>query len=254
MLPDVLYFDGIKYEKPFPLPQLWMHKEDRDTDLWNFGARPCAVGGCPAVFVLNEPNLKTKLDKHWQYYLIAMNHNMTLENISLLLHFQLAFANGTGVGDDSDPRRDYILERNLNAVDSRGNPAYPSLDKDRTCSRNVLSGIEMGDSLMVKTFNGNEPPPMKVGKNLPATRAEINIDNYLYNPKDHPWMFVVANTVTYKSGNQTSVAPFPRGAQYSWTGNNSLYSFLPLISRESIIYDKNYLTKVTTIPSPYRIV
>lgn len=228
-------------------PVLYMHKEDRDTDIFGGGVRTCAVGGCPAVFVLNEPTLKTKLDKNWQYYLIAMNYNMTLENISLLLHFQLAFANGTGFGDDSDPRADYILGKNLTSP-------LPILDKDRTCSRNVLTGIESGEHLVLKLFDGNQPPPMKPGKRLPQTKEEINIWDYLYNPRDNPEMFCVANRVTTKPGNQTSVAPFPRGAQYDWTGNNNNYSFIPHISREVVKYPLKYLTRVTVKPSPYRIV
>lgn len=243
----------IKIATPQPQivrPPLWMHKEDKDTDIFDWSVRDCAVGGCPAVFTLNEPMLKTKLDKHWQYYLIAMNYNMTLENVSLLLDFMLAFANGTGFGDDDDPRIDYILEKNPNSP-------LPNFDKDRTCSRNVMTGFVVGDTLKVTTFNGNLPPPMKPGKSLPQTKDQINIEDYLYNPRDHRWMFVVANRVTTKPGNQTSVAPFPRGATYPWTGDNYNYSFIPLVSRETIYYPLKYLTRVpegSSIPSPYRIV
>lgn len=259
MLPDILYFEGAKYQKESVIqrPALWMHREDRDTDLWGGGVRPCAVGGCPAVFTLNEPNLKTKITKHWQFYLRAINYNMTALNVSLLLHFELAFCNGTGFGDNTDPKRDYILGNNLSVLDSSGLPAYPLFDKDRTCSRNILAGREVGDYVELELFNGNFPPPMKPGKSLPATLAEAKLEDYLYNPKDHPWMFIVANRVTNKPFNQTSVAPFPRGAMYPWTGNNNNYSFVPHISREKIFYPKKYLIRLNPnlpLPSPYRIV
>jgi hypothetical protein len=232
-------------------PPLWMHKEDRDTDIFGGGVRSCASqGGCPAVFTLKEPRLKTFITKQWQYYLLAINYNMTLENVALLMHFELAFANGTGVGDDSDPRADFIREQNLFSP-------LPQFDKDRTCSRNLLTGMKVGDNLLVSTMDGNNPPPLKVGRLQPTAIEDINLDDYLYNPKDHPWMFVVANRVTTKPGNQTSVAPFPRGGMYSWTGNNNLYSFIPLVSREVIEYPLRHLYEIpqgADLPSPYRIV
>lgn len=256
MLPDTLYFDGVKYVK-YTTPQLWMHKEDQDTDVFSTSSRirPCALGGCPAVFTLMEPLLKVNLDKQWQYYLIAMNYRMTLENISLILDTHLAFCNDSGFR--SGALRNYILDRDLNAVDERGRPAYPRFDKDRTCSRNLLSGQVSGDNLIVKTMDGNQPPPLKPGKRHPQSKSEINLDDYLYNPKEHPWMFVVANRVTVKPGSTTSVAPFPRGATYSWTGNNNNYTFIPLVSRLEIRYPLKNLKRLDMnqpLPSPYRIV
>lgn len=233
------------------IPQLWMQKEDRDTDLWNGGVRSCAVGGCPAVFVINEPRLKVNMDRDWQYYMIAMNYNMTRENIYLLLDDHLAFSNQTGFKNlDNPTKKDYFFNRTEF-------PEFPRLDKDRTCSRNIMTGVVVGDTLRVDTFNGNNPPPMKPGKSLPETIEDINIEDYLYNPREHRWKFVIANRVTTKPGNRTSVAPFPRGAQYDWTGDNLNYSFLPLVSREVVYYPLRYLYEIprgSPIPSPYRIV
>jgi len=250
MLPDVLYFDGVKYQKDSVpvIPQLWMQKEDRDTDIWNYGNRPCASTGCPAVFTLKEPNLKMQMDMNWQFYLRAINYNMTLENVFLLLDNQLAFANNTGFDNLDNPgKKDYFFGRTNYSE-------LPRLDKDRTCSRNIVSGTIVGSYLKVTTLNGNNPPPLKPGKSYPQRIQDVNIDDYLYNPKDHPWLFVVANRVTVKPGNQTSVAPFPRGAIYPWTGDNNNYSFMPLVSREEILYPLKHLSRVSVKPSPYRIV
>lgn len=234
-------------------PQLWMHKEDKDTDIFDGRVRGCAGngGGCPAVFVLNEPKNKVLLTKDWQYYLIAINYGMMIEDIYLLLDDHLAFCNQTGFANLDNPgRKDYFFSR-LNYDE------YPRFDKDRTCSRNLLTGEVVGDNLKVFTMNGNEPPPMKPGKRLPQSISEINLADYLYNPREHRWMFVVANRVTTKPGNMTSVAPFPRGARYDWTGDDYNYSFLPLVSKETIYYPLRHLQKLDMtrpFPSPYRVV
>lgn len=227
--------------------QLYQHKEDKD--VLGF-VRPCAVGGCPAVFVLNEPLLKVEMTKDWQYYLIAINYNMTLENIAKILDDHLAFANETGLFDSVVPRRNYILGKDLNARE------LPRLDKDRTCSRSFLSGTVIGSKLRLNLFDGNKPPPMKIGKSLPQTIANIRLEDYLYNPKDNPELFLVANLVSFKEKDNTSISPFPRGAIYNWTGDNMPYTFLPHISRGIIDYDLNKLIKLDMskpLPSRYRI-
>jgi hypothetical protein len=230
-----------------PQIQYYQHREDKEV----FGyIRPCAVGGCPAVFVLLEPQLKVEMTKDWQYYLIAINYGMALVDISAILDYRLAFANGTGLTKPDQPRRDYILEKNLNS------PENPKLDKDRTCSRSILTGIEVGDYLKLNTMDGNNPPPMKPGKPRPQTIAEIRIEDYLYNPRENREMFLVANTVSVKEKGNTSVAPFPRGAIYDWTKDNLPYTFLPHVSRQVIYYSLKNLIKIplgNTIPSPYRI-
>lgn len=230
-----------------PKIQYYQHREDKEV----YGyIRPCAIGGCPAVFVLLEPNLKTEMTKDWQYYLIAINYGMDLGDISAILDYRLAFANGTGLTNPNTPRRDYILEKNLNAREN------PRLDKDRTCSRSILTGTEVGDYLKLTTMDGNNPPPMKPGKSRPQTIAEIRFEDYLYNPRDNREMFLVANTVSVKAQGNTSVAPFPRGARYSWTNDNMPYTFVPHVSRQIIYYPLKNLRKVNAsegIPSPYRI-
>lgn len=239
-----------------PIPQLYMHKEDKDTGIFSStsGVRSCASppeGGCPAVFVLKEPRAKTQLTKDWQFYIRAINYAMSLENVFLLLDNHLAFANNTGFESLSNPgKKDYFFGR-TEFVE------LPRFDKDRTCSRNLLSGVVVGDKLRVTVMDGNQPPPMKEGKPRPQRIEDVRFEDYLYNPRDHRWMFVVANRVTTKPGGQTSVAPFPRGAVYPWTGDGQNYSFLPLVSREEILYPLKYLKKLIPgepIPNPYRIV
>lgn len=241
----------IEVKKGQTLPPLWQQKEDAETDLWGGGLRDCATGGCPAVFTLLTPRLKVPLTKDWQYYLIAINYNMTLENISLVLDKSLAFCNDSGFR--SEPLRNYILGKDLTAVTNTGLPAYPKFDKDRTCSRSVLTGIEEGEYVRLTLFNGNLPPPMKPGKSLPQRIQDIRLDDYKYNPREHRWMFMVANTVTSVRGG-SSVAAFPRGARYDWTGDTNIYTFLPHVSRHSILYPKKYLKKVEKVESPYRVV
>lgn len=252
-------------QPPLPQTQLWMHKEDAESGIFvgDSGVprlRKCAYdGGCPAVFVLMEPNEKVEITEQWQYYLIGINYLMTLQHVSDILDHALAFANGTGLTKPGVPRRNYILGVNLDAEDERGNPALPKFDKDRTCSRSTMTGVEVGDYLKVTTLNGNLPPPLKAGKSYPRSVAEINPDDYLYHPKNmtQRHLFFAANVVASKSGGRSSVAPFPRGAIYPWTGDNLPYTWLPHVSRKIIYYPKSKLVKLplgSPIPSPYRIV
>lgn len=234
-----------------PQVQLYFHREDKDTDIFDGGVRDCAVGGCPAVFVLNEPRLKVQMDMHWQFYLRAINYKMSLENVFLILDDALAFANNSGFDNLDNPgKKDFFFGRT-------NYPEYPRLEKDRTCSRNVLTGVEEGSLLKVVTFDGNKPPPMKPGKIRPQRLQDVRLEDYLYNPREHPWMFCVANRITTKPGNQTSIAPFPRGAIYEWTGDNLPYTWIPHVSTETIYYPLRYFIKIplgNPKPSPYRIV
>ena len=194
-----------------------------------------------------------QMSKQWQYYLIAINYHMTLENIYLLLDDRLAFANGTGFRTlDSPTKKDYIFDR-INFTD------LPRLDKVRTCSYNTVTGVEqysvvqslkatanvlqgflragkgtladvraaiLTKVLNVKTFDSRLPPPLKPGKTYPNKVVDINPDDYLYLPQYNREMFLVANIVN-RAG---EVTQFPRGGLYNWTGDSTPYSFLPHIS------------------------
>lgn len=251
-------------KKFVPPLQYYMQKEDKESGVFlddedhTPKLRDCAsMGGCPAVFTLLTPTLKVNIDKHWQFYLIAINYLMDLSDISSILDKSLAFCNGTGWR--SEPMRNYILGKDLTVVDSRGRPVYPKFDKDRTCSRSIMTGYEVGSTLKVTTFNGNLPPPLKPGKTYPQTIADINPDDYLYHPKNiqHRHLFFAANVVASKTAGQSSVAPFPRGAIYDWTKDNLPYTWLPHVSRHTIYYPLSRVTKLplgSNPPSPYRIV
>lgn len=221
--------------------QYWMHKED----LIILGRiRPCAsdpdvispgTKGCPAVWVLDEPNLKVQLNKYWQFYLVAINYNMIPKKVSDVLEYGKALTNGTGFGDPDDPRRNYITEEDV------GEP-LPAFDKDRTMSRSMLSGIEDGNDLIVRTLNGNLPPPLKAGKRQPETLSEINPDDYLYMPETDWDLFFACNIINL----QGKVIQFPNGGLYPWFfGGTHPVVWMPHVSRESTIrYPKSNLLKL----------
>jgi hypothetical protein len=228
-------------------PPLWFHREDREV----FGyIRPCATNGgsCPAVFVLKTPAAKVQLTREWQFYLAAINYHMAPADVAVELHYHLAFCNNTGLGKPDVPRRDYLRGRDLTAKE------LPKFDKDRTCSRSVLTGVEVGNTLRVTVMDGNQPPPLKPGRRQPQTVGEINFEDYLYNPRDHRHMFFAANTVSSVSGG-SKVYPFPRGATYEWAGDGWRYTWFPHVSCEEILYPLSRLRKLAdgeAVPSPYR--
>lgn len=218
-----------------------MHKEDRDV----FGyLRSCAP--CPAVFVLKDDN-HNPINKQWQYYLLAINPAMTRENVFLLLDNNLAFTNSTGFRNDGDPRADYFHDLNLTHKS-------PQFDKVRTCSRNCVTGVEQNGMLNVKTFDVRNAPPLKPGRSYPLTIAEINPDDYLYTPRYNREMFIVANIVN----GEEEVVQFPRGGLYSWTNDNTPYSFLPLVSNPTygpVLVPLSRFRKLpidSAVPPPYR--
>ena len=264
-------FNGVlEPEIVTPSVQWYMHKEDRDV----FGSiRSCAP--CPAIMILkSDPH--AFMSQQWQYALWAANHRMELINVQKLLHYRLAFANFTGFGDDSDPRADFFFNNNLDKK-------LPNLDKVRTSSRSVLTGTEvysnaavLGDVmhlvrmigqrqvtsfmqarsmftnaiintpnvLKVKVFDSRQNPPLKPGYSYPGDISEVDPDAYLYNPKDNPEMFLVANVVNA----QGEVVQFPRGATYPWIDDGlTPYSFVPHIANlgyGDILYPMWFLYKV----------
>lgn len=231
----------IRAERP-----LWMHKEDRDTDLWGGNLRECASGGCPAVFVLQEPMLKVNLTQQWQYFIWAANYNMTPAEMATEFDYRLAFCNMTGLTKPGQPRRNYLENKDLGA------PELPKFDKDRTCARSVLSGRVEGNYLVLDLLDGNVDPPLKKGKSYPRSLEEVNKDDYLYMPWTHPWLWFAANTVVAQSGGNSKINPFPRGKRYDWTGDDRIYTWMPHVSRAQVRYPLSKLTKVTNVPSPYR--
>lgn len=266
-------------KKPILVPArapLWMVREDRDL----FGyIRSCAP--CPGVVVLkNDPH--AIMDEQWQYYLDAINYTMDLEDVYLLLDWRLAFANGSGFRKPDSPKADYFHRRDLASKP-------PSLDKVRTCVRNVLTGKEQyslaqtlravtslvgtivkrqtgfraaresfvsltttaPNVLNVWTFDSRQPPPLRPGRSYPSRVEDADPDDYLYLPQTDREKFAVANIVA----NDGHVSQFPRGGLYSWTGDHTPYSFMPHISNHAygdVLCPLKNLVPVDSLPSPYR--
>lgn len=245
-----LYIDGVlEFRKVLsaasPQQQLYQFGEDKQV----FGeVRGCAVGGCPAVMVLND-NPDTLFDRQWQFFLYAINPGMSPNAISSLMGGTKALMNNTGVGDPNNPRADYIMGENVRE------PA-PRLDKLRTFARNIHTGVEVGDQLQVGTFDGNNPPPLKPGKTYPETLAEVNLDDYLITPRTNLEMFLVCNNIQTKPGNRTSIFPFDNGGIYDWTPEPAeMYSFFPLVSRFTVRSPLRNWIKIpqgSPMPSHYR--
>lgn len=204
---------------------------------------------CPAVWVLNEPRLKTRITKYWQFYLCAINPGMEPRQVMAQLGYKRVLTNGTGFGDARDPRHNWITGENVNAPD-------PAFDKDRTTSRSMimsLDGIEYDETfqflgewktgyIILKTFNGNFAPPMKPGRSNPERLEDAKWDDYLYNPKDHWEMFFALSNVNKNTG---IISPFSGGALYDWYFNRkSPVCFMPHVSREIIKYPLDYLVKL----------
>lgn len=243
--------------QPTIRPPLWFHLEDQQIpdSSWGGGVRPCA--SCPAVWVVLDDQ-HVVFDRHWQSYLVAINHAMTLENVMLLMDYKLAFFNRTGVTNPTDPRNDWITGAVTNAKD-------PQQDKVRVCSRDTVTGtpsyslatairqtvtavtdrargrstllaarsirslLTANNALDIVTFDSRQRPPIKPGRTYPTRMEDVNIEDYVFNPREHPWMFVVAKVVNRAGG----CVQFPRGGIYPWTGDNTPRSFLPLVSNHA---------------------
>jgi hypothetical protein len=258
------YSDGTYQLERFDLVQWYQQREDREV----FGSiRACAP--CPAVFVMkDDPHVK--MTQQWQYYLRAINYHMDLEDVYLILDRALAFANQTGFRNSSSPKADYFHNKDLSYP-------LPSLDKVRTTSRSVLTGVEEFDYptftydgqnllqrlaarllaprvsnllqnkepvLHVKVFDSRDLPPLKPGYSYPNDISEVDPNAYAIMPETHPEMFLVANIVN----NAGEVVQFPRGATYPWIDSGlTPYTFVPHIANLSygeIKYPLRYLYKV----------
>lgn len=267
--------------KPDPVPvptrpPLWMHLEDRESGVFGGGLRSCTP--CPAIFVLLDDQ-HAIFDKQWQFYVRAINYNMSIQYVTALYEKARAFFNRTGFPG----KRNWLTGEDMDQPD-------PNKDKVRTCSRNVLTGVPayslmqtlkdagtlvrslvrreqtiMGlrqsftalatnNVLEVETFDSRQPPPLKTGRRYPERVEDIDIDDYLFTPQSNRERFVVANIVN-KAG---EFVPFPNGALYPWTGDGIPYSFLPIVSNHGygkVRYSLAKLRKLADhepIPSPYR--
>lgn len=222
------------------LPQLFRHKTDSELD----GIRDCAfeLGGCPQVFVLLDVSMI--ITRQWQYYIRAINYGMDIKRVSAIFGWFRAFANKTGFGQPGTPRKNYFLNEDLDGEDLK-------FDKIRTCGRSVLTGTEHADSLLVNMLDGNKPPVLKPGKMYPNDISDVNVEDYVYTPRTHPWFFFVANNIQ-RDGETVPLSD--DGGHYDWMGDNRPYTFLPHVSRFTVWYPKSKLVKLKAsdgVPSPY---
>ncbi len=210
---------------PVPVP-LWQHKDDHGVF---DGVRDCAP--CPAVFTLHES--RVKITKQWQFFIRAINPDMSLKHITALFGPKKAFTNRPV----RDTRADHLLGEKLHRPD-------PEFDKVRTCALSVLTGVVSGNMLIVAMLDGSQPPPLKEGRSYPERVEEIDPDDYLFLPQTHRHFFFAANIIR-RNG---KTVPFPHGARYDWTGDDRLYSWLPHVARSR--FEVRYpLSKLIELPS-----
>jgi hypothetical protein len=213
--------------------------------------------GDPEVFVFLERRMT--ITKDWQLYMRVINYRMSRQHVSQILGWLRAFANLTGFGDPNKPRRDFIQEENLKAKED------PEYDKIRICGGNVFAAHDRVDYVAPVLLDGSKPPPVKEGKQLPESihDVESNLEYwfdevYEFNPREHPWYFIVATNVNNITG---AVSPFPNGGLYDWTPDARMYTFLPSASPFPVQYNKldrkseralfRKLDMQQPLPSPY---
>lgn len=215
------------------MPPLWMVKHSAFT---GSGVR----SNVPAIVNLLAQSMK--ITREWQFYIRAINHAMELRHVSAIFEYQKAFANGTGFGDAGDPRRDYLLGENMTSKYD------PQFDKHRTCIRATHTGEVSGDYLWLESMDGSNPPLLKPGKRQPRTVGEIDIDNYLYNPRDHRWLFFAANNI----GSTGNVSAWDHGGFYPWfLDGQRQVTWLPLVGTFPVRIALSLVEVVTEVRSPY---
>lgn len=235
--------------------QLYQCLEDERNPWWKFKVRDCAYpgpdgNGCPAVFTIID-DADTKFTDQWQFYLMAINEGMRLNNISGLMGHTKALMNRTGVGNGN---RNAILGTDLNGE-------TPKLDKLRTFALNSHAGTDDGTYVYLVTMNGNNPPEMKVDPSTgkpypqPRTKSEIVRSNYKYLPETHRHLFLDCSNVKVKPGG-ISYGPFDNGIRLPWTGDDEMHSFFPFVSRKAVVKSPlAYWRKIpigSPFPSPFR--
>lgn len=212
-----------------------------------------APSGNPAVIVLrDQPD--TIFTEQIQYFLYAHNSRMQKNNVADLMGNWKAFMNGTGVGDEKDPRRNYILGEDLSSKD------LPRIPKLITCALNTHAVRDYDNKYyQVWTIDGSKDPETITGI-LPRSIADIDSGkvssiDYKYNPMMTPYAFIIPNNYNTKPDDQSTISPFPHGVQYSWTVEpKEIYQFLPLISmkKEPVLSEKKYWREVLTYKPYYR--
>ena len=212
---------------------LWQHKDDRGA---LGGVRDCAP--CPAVFTLHES--RVTVTKEWQFFIRAINPQMSIQHVAALFGHKKAFTNRR----EKDLRRDYLQGEHLDRDELE-------FDKVRTCSLSVLSGEPQGDMLLVAMLDGNKPPPLKPGCPQPQRVEDIKLDDYLFTPQTHRHLFFAANIVRPNG----KVSPFPHGEAHTFMNDGRPYTWMPHVSRFQVHYPLAKLMRLppgSPIPIPYQ--
>jgi hypothetical protein len=213
-----------------------------------------APSGNPAVITLRDL-ADTVYNEQWQLFHYAHNFGMSKNNACHPFSYKTALANRTGFGNPDNPKRNYITGENLNS----SNDMY--IDKLRTFALNTHAVKNYDeDHYQVWTMDGSVSPIMKPGKRLPSSVADIDSGkvkstDYLYNPKETLFAFLICNNFNTKPGNLTSISPFDNGLKYDWTPDpNEIYTFVPLVSKrkEPVLSEKRLWKQVSSYQSPYR--
>ena len=177
--------------------------------------------GFPMVWVFSGASMD--LTREWQYYLRAINPGMTPEKVCAVLGYRRAFTNQNGFGNVDDPRRNYILNEDLDANE------LPKFDKVRTCGMAELEMI----SGVVTMMDGTKPPPLKPGVSQPETLRDATLEKYLFTPRGNPSLFFAC----VSTGSDLNPNPFPQGVTYPWyKGGTTPVVFLPHVSPVKITY------------------
>lgn len=95
----------------------------------------------------------TDLTEAWQRLIMAMNPGMTGAGFASLLKHDRAVSNhGAGLGNDNDPRADFINRKNLGAP-------LPRIGKQYVFGGATLRGKLSNGILTVETLDGSKKPP-----------------------------------------------------------------------------------------------
>lgn len=216
--------------------------------LAQIGEYQTAPSGNPAVIMIHD-QADTIYTKEWQLALYCHNFGMLKNNVCNMMDSAAALMNKTGVNLYAN----HILGENLKERD-------PWLDKFRLFARGTYAVRDYdSDHYQVWAMDGENPPQMKPRKAAPISVADIESglvksEDYLYNPKETLFAFMVPNNFNNKGGGVTTISPFPGGLIYDWTPSPlEPYQFFPVSTRRSpILSPKTLWTKVDTYQNPYR--
>jgi len=203
---------------PEPTPQLYRVKTDREIieqqiaipghgQFWEPGRTVDWRNRYPTVFwFFGSIYVQFTEAQQRLAWAMMMDSVDSVKKFAVVYGNTKAFMNGTGYGDPSDPRRNYITGEDLSA-------RLPRWDKVRVCANATLAGVEDGDMLIVDYIPENNIP----------TWEELKPKKWLY-------FEAVSSTPT---GDTT---PFPQGVY------GPIY--IPLIAKAEIRFPLAALERI----------